>query len=86
MQTSQVTDAGLDPVSSRLLGVRVDKNVSCLSSLIKGALERIWIHVDSANDSKTIGIRYVWTRIFLIPNKNICGYKKLRIRASADET
>ena len=40
--------------------------------------------MDSANDSKTIGISYVW--IFLIPNKNIFGYKNIRIRASADET
>ena len=30
----QVTDAGLDPVSPRLLGVRVDKNVSRLGSLM----------------------------------------------------
>ena len=42
--------------------------------------ECIRICVDSENDSKTIGIRYVWARIFWNPKKKQTGYKNFRIR------
>ena len=39
------------------------------------AKECIRIHVESEKASKTIGIRYLWTRIFLIPKKKIADTK-----------
>ena len=69
MQASQVIDAGLDPVSPRLLGVRVDKNVSCLSSLLIGALrvtqERVYFCYQFSKLIRTAGselflISFLW--------------------------